>query len=344
MPSPDPTTATGDPDADDFARMLGMITGFWVSQVVAAYANLAIPEELQSGPATALKIAKGIGANERATARLLDAGVTLGLLVKDGEQFAALPLLRTLAEDSPNSLRHVAQVQAAAGHWLTWGKFTEAVRTGQSQSAAALGMSIFDYFGKTPEEAALFSESMSDLSSPIIEESVKYLAVEAGEVIVDVGGANGAFVLALLAANPSAGGVLLDLPHVTPGAESEARQRGLHQQFTAVAGDFFVEVPKGDLYLLKYILHDWDDDSCVKILRRCREAMNQGGRLAIVDITLGDADPGIGALMDLNMLAMTTGAERQISDVDRILEAAGLRRVQVDQLQAPYTIIHAQAA
>lgn len=332
-----------DPSLADFGRMLDMITGFWKTQVVAAYANLSMPEEFVAGPRLAAEVAQNVGADESAIERLLAAGVTLGLLRHEDGGYVGLPLLRTLSEDGTNSLRHLAQVQAAPGHWLSWGRFTDTVRAGRSQVDAALGMSIFDYFAATPLEAELFSEAMTDLSTPVIDESLAYLQVDPGDMVVDIGGANGAFVLSLLAEHPAAGGVVIDLPHVVPGAEREAKLRGLQQQFGVVAGDFFTEVPAGDLYLLKYILHDWDDESCISILERCREAMNPGARLAIVDITLGDIDPGIGALMDMNMLAMTTGVERRLQDVDRLLTSAGLQRFQVDQLQAPYTIIHARA-
>jgi O-methyltransferase domain len=138
-------------------------------------------------------------------------------------------------------------------------------------------------------------------------------------------------------------GVVLELPHAVPGAEAEAKSRCLEGRFTSVAGDFFDAVPEGDLYLLKYILHDWDDESCVRILRQCRQAMRPGARLAVVDMVIAEQDSGFGPLMDIAMLTMLSSRERTAAEFDSLLEQAGLRRVKTTELQAPYSMIEAVA-
>jgi hypothetical protein len=341
-----PTTpAAGQQDAaGDYRTMLGMVTGYWVSQTVAAFAELSIPELLNDGPRSYDEVAEAVQADEAAIRRLLRAGVTLGLVVHADGKFVATPLLDTLRSGSANSLRHLALSLAAPGHWLTWGLFSDAVRHGGPRSDRALGNNIFDYFGTNPEEAGLFSAAMTDLSTPIVNEAVLELELAPGDVVVDVGGANGAFVHALMEKYPKATGVVLDLPHIVSGAEQAAVERGLSDRFSVVGGDFFEAVPPADVYLLKYILHDWDDESAVKVLQRCREAMDEGGRVAIVEIVLGDtSDPGFGSLMDLNMLAMTGGRERDLAEFDELLASAGLRRTSCTSLQPPYAVIEAEA-
>lgn len=144
---------------------------------------------------------------------------------------------------------------------------------------------------------------------------------------VDVGGADGQLVLELMAAHPGLRGQVLDLPHAAERAREEAGKRGLADRFTAVAGDFFTAVPGADLYLLKTVLHDWDDDQCVSILRNCRAAVNDGGRALVVETVVGKiGESDFAALSDMAMLAVTNGIERDLDEFDALFAASGWRR------------------
>ncbi|MEV0066224.1 methyltransferase [Amycolatopsis sp. NPDC050768] len=315
-----------------------------LTQITATFAELNIARHLAGAPRTAGYVAEQENADAAATYRLLRAGVTLGLVTHAAGEFVATPLLATLLPRAPNSLGHLARAWAAPGHWQPWGAFTEVVRTGSSRVESALGCSIFEYFTKNSEEGALFSKAVTDLSTPVIAEAVPVLDVSATKTVADLGGANGAFVLSLMVEHPHLLGSVVELPHAVPDARSEADVRGLADRFSALEGDFFEAVPAADLYLLKFILHDWSDEENVRLLRNCRESLTPGGRLAIVEIVLGEAaDPGIGALMDLNMLTMLPGRERSLAEFDALLSEAGLRRTKLTHLQAPYAVIEAQA-
>jgi SAM-dependent methyltransferase len=325
-----------------------MVSGFWVSQIVRTAADLSLAEHLQDGPRTATEIAARESADPSAVFRLMRACVSVGLLAYEGEGFAATPLLSVLHGDSPFSVKNFALAQTAPGHWLTWGRTTEAVRRGKSQAHEALGSTIFEYFGANPEEGALFGAAMTDLSTPVIREAVKVLGETVVGVadefsVVDVGGADGAFVLELMAAHPHLRGTVLELPHAVPGADAAAKRRGLEGRFTSVAGDFLDAVPSGDIYLVKYILHDWDDASSVRILRNCREAMRPGGRIVVVDMEIAERDSGFGPLMDIAMLTMLSSRERTAAEFDELFAEAGLRRVKTTAVQAPYAVIEAVA-
>ncbi len=340
-------TATETYAAEDHQAMMSTITGFWVSQLTATLAHLEVADHLHDGPKTAARIAELAGSDASATFRLLRAAVEPGLVSHDPDtgRFASTPLLDRLRASAPDSLRNVAMVWNAPLHWQAWGRFSECVRTGKNQVTSAVGRSTFEYLAEHPEEADQFSRAMAELSIPTIREAVGVIGAAPGTSVVDVGGATGAFALAMLTAHPETHGIVLELPHVTPLAEQEIVAQGMQERCRAVAGDFFESVPEADLYLLKFVLHDWSDEECVRILQQCRHAMKPGGRVVVVDMVAGTLDdPGTAALMDLNMLAIAPGArEHDLADFDRFFAAAGLARTATTELSPPYCVLEAVA-
>ena len=336
-----------DEGAANQQQMLGLITGFWVSQIVRTAAALSLAEHLAEQPRTAKEIAAAAGSDFSATFRLLRACTALKLVTYESAtgRFATTPLLDTLRRYSPHSMRNLALVQTAPAHWLSWGHFTDSVRAGFTQFEAALGNEdIWAYFEQHPEEGRLFGAAMTDLSTPVIREAADVIDTTGVELVADIGGANGTFVYELLARNPKVRGLVFDLPLAVPGARADAERLGLSDRSSAVSGDFFESVPIADMYLLKYILHDWDDDSCIRILRNIRKAMPSSARVLIVELLVGEiAEPGIGTLMDMNMLAMIPGKERDLEEFDTLLKAAELQRTALTHLQPPYCIIEAVA-
>ena len=330
--------------AQDYERMMGMVTGFWVTQTVRAAALFNFADHLAAGTDTAEAIAEAESTDPDATHRLLRTCASLGLMTsEDGRHFTGTSLLSTLQHDDPHSLRHFAISQSAPGHWLPWGKFPEAVRTGRHQVAAAHDeANIFEYFANHLDEASSFTESMSNLSRAAALDIAAVLDTKGVNLALDIGGAGGDLVRAMMRANPELDGGVFDLPHVVPAAAEAAKAEGLDGRFTTVGGDFFESVPPADLYVLKYILHDWDDDSCVRILRNCRAQLAEGGRIAVVDLLVGEAgQPGLAPLMDMNMLDMTGGRERQLTEFDALFTAAGLRRINVTPAGA-FAVIEVQ--
>lgn len=329
----------------NYQEMLGIISGFWVSQIVRTAAALSVPDHLANGPMTAEEIASVEASDPAATFRLLRACAALHLVTYEqaSARFAGTALLDTLRRDSPHSLRDLLLVQTAPGHWRSWGRFTDSVRAGTTQFEAALGSrDIWAYFEQNPEEGQLFGAAMTNLSAPIIREAAAVIDTTDIGLVADIGGANGAFVYELLTRNPKLRGLVFDLPTALPGAEADAKSLGLRDRSQTVAGNFFDSVPAADMYLLKYIIHDWDDDSCIQILRNIRKAMLPASRVIIVEMLVGETgDPGIGTLMDMNMLAMLTGKERDLQEFDALLDAADLQRIGLTHLQPPYSVIEA---
>jgi SAM-dependent methyltransferase len=323
---------------------MGFLVGPWLAQAARAAVDLSLAEHLADGPRTAAEIAEAEGADPQATARFLRACASIGLVAYGEQGFTGTEVLAVLHRDAPMSLRDLAASQSSACMWRTWARIPEAVRSGESQTMQALGMSFFDYLAAHPDEGALFGAAMTSLSAPVIREAVEVIDVSDATTVVDVGGAHGSFALAMLAKHPGLDAIVFDLPHSLPGARAAAAEQGLEGRLSAVAGDFFKAVPQGDIMLLKFILHDWSDDDCVRILSNCRDALRPGGRIVITEIVIDDHAPGIAPLMDIAMLASAGSRERTLDEFDALLTRAGLRRAAATPVQPPYVVIEATTA
>jgi hypothetical protein len=220
----------------------------------------------------------------------------------------------------------------------------EAVRAGAPQTIPALGAGIFQYYQQHPVENEAFTNAMRDLTAAVSGEVARLLDTKAVGHAIDVGGAGGALLIALLEANPELRGTVFDRPDVVPEVSRFAAAAGVEDRTTAVGGDFFEEVPAADLYLLKYIIHDWNDEQCIEILRNCRRSAPPSARIAIVELLVGPAnEPSLAPLMDMNMLVMATGRERSLDEYRILLAKGGWGDVQVIKTQTPFVIIEAGA-
>ena len=331
---------------NDADRMMQMITGYWVTQVVHAAARFSIADYLAKAPATAEDIADAEGTDPSATFRLLRTCASLGLVKYDGNsRFAGTSLLDTLRKGNPQSLRAIAVSWPLPGHWLPWGRFAEAVKTGKSQTVPALGAGLFEYFATNAAEAAAFTESMTSLTSTVAKETAKRINTSGVNTVADIGGAGGAMLYALLQLHPDLQGIVFDRPQVVASARAEAVKLGFHERVTAVGGDLFESVPEADLYLLKHILHDWDDESCICILKNCRRGLRPRGRIAVIELLLGEiGEPGIAPLYDVTMMVISSGRERSLPEFQRLFEAAGLATTKVTTTTTPMAILEAVAA
>ena len=323
-----------------------MMTSHWVSQAVRAVADLSLADHLAAARLTAAEVAEREGSAPTTTFRLMRACVAIGLLTADANgRFASTPLLQTLRKDTPGSLRDLALAITQPSQWLPLNEFVTSVRTGQSQVSAALGMDFFDYLEQHPSQAREFSAGVGSTTAFWAADAAEAIDTTGVELAVDVGGATGSLLQLLQEANPELRGIVFDRPNIVDDAVAQIARAGLAERTEVVGGDFFESVPPADLYLLKFILHDWDDERAITILQRCRDAMIPGGKVAIVEMVVGEpSDPGFGALMDLNMLAASPGQERSLEEYDALLGAAGLRRTAVFTTNSPQTVIEAIAA
>jgi O-methyltransferase domain len=206
------------------------------------------------------------------------------------------------------------------------------------------GAEYYDYLAKTPAEGNAFAEAMTNSTARVTEELARIIDTGSASTVADIGGSSSMLVGAILRAHPSLKGIVFDRPNVVESAAVAIREAGLSRRARVVGGDFFDSVPTADIYLLKHILHDWDDDSCIRILKNCRLAMSTGGRIIVIDFMLGVlGEKGRATLADMSMLVLLSGRERDRAEFQHLFEASGLRILNVVLNKTPLAIIEAIA-
>lgn len=329
-------------------QLMGMIHGYWVSQICGTAARLRIADKLEDGPRTVSELASLTSADPDGLGRLLRAAATVGLFIElEGDRFELTALGRELRiGNAAGSLGDFAIALTAPGRWLPFGRLFDAVMSGQPQARQALGTDPWDYFASHGDERWHFARAMGSISVEASTAIARQYDVTRFRRIVDVGGSQGALLAGLLAAEPAATGVLFDLPEVVGGARDALAASGQADRVELVGGDFFKQVPSGgDLYLLKSILHDWDDDRALQILRNIRRAMVPGATLAVIE-GLRPAQPGPSPvhLANLMMLVAHGGRERTLEDYERLLAEGGFRlerAIPAPSPPFPWTVLEA---
>lgn len=325
--------------------IMQMLMGLWSAQTVATAARLGIADALaNSQPQDSVSLAGAVGADSAALSRLLRALVSLGVLSQpQADTYELTAMGQALRSDTPGSLRDLLIAETDTPHWQAWGKLDESVRSGQPMVPQLFDMSIFEYYAAHSEERASFSRAMGNFSTMAAQGTVHSYDFSAARHIVDVGGANGDLLLAILQANPNIRGTIFDQPHVADATRQLITDQGYGERCEARSGDFFQEVPTGgDLYLLKFILHDWQDKDAVRILKNCRQAMPQDGKLLVIEMLIPDDNrPSPAQLIDLDMLVMTGGLERTASEYGALLSQAGLRLHRLIPTGSPYHLVEA---
>jgi SAM-dependent methyltransferase len=327
-------------------EMALMIRGYWISQIVGTLAQLGIPDQLAGGPLGAIELARAIDCDTEATYRLLRAAKVVGLVVATPDGlFDLTPLGDILRSNVSGSARDSAIALTAPGHWLPWGRLSDAVRQGRRQTLETLGAELFEYYSDHPAEGRAFTGAMSNSSTQVADEIARVLDTSAARQVVDVGGASGTVIAALLAGNPWLEGTILERADVADRAKAAVAERGLSSRCRVVSGDFFVAVPEADICILKYIIHDWDDEQSVSILSNCARALRPNGRVILVELVIPDDDrPSRAPLMDLNMLVVLPGRERTAGQYRDLLARAGLHLQRIVATATPFGLIEASVA
>jgi len=325
--------------------MLQIISGFWISRGVYVIAKLGIPDLLKSGPKTAEELAEATKMHAPSLFRILRALASVGVLSSaNGGRFAQTPVSETLVTDAPGSLRWFAVSELGQEHYPAWGNLMHSVKTGEIAFDNFFGVDIWKYFQQTPEDAAVFNDSMSSVTAATNEAILSLYDFSNFGTVVDVGGGHGGLITSILKSNPKVKGVLFDAPQVIEGARPKLEAAGLAQRCETVAGDFFKSVPAGgDAYVMKWIIHDWDDEKSITILRNCRSRMRANGRLILVDCVVPESDePHFSKFIDLNMLVMTGGKERTAKEFEQLLGAAGFKLLRIIPTELPTSIVEAE--
>ena len=254
----------------------------------------------------------------------------------DKGEFSNTPLSETLRNDVPGSMKAMAIAQLG-DHFPAWGNLMYSIKTGNIAFDKVEGMSVWEYYATHPEEGLNFVKAMAGSTGAAIANVIPAYDFSQFNTIVDVGGGNGALLMAILNAAKNAKGIVFDEDYVVAETEKELSAKGFNERCSTEAGSFFDFVPKdADAYVMKFVLHDWDDEKSIQILKNCYTAMKPGSKILVIESVIPEGNtPHPGKFMDINMLAMTGGKERTEKEFGALFSKAGLKLSKVYHTNAP---------
>jgi hypothetical protein len=253
-----------------------------------AAAKLGLADLLKDAPWNADDLAKLSGTHALSLYRVLRALASVGVFSQAADGlFSSTPLSSTLETDAPASLRGFVVSELGEDHYLAWAELLHSVRTGEVAFKHLFGVNVWEYRAQHPEDARIFDDAMASFTAASNDAILSGYDFSPFSTIVDVGGGDGGLIAAILKANPAAQGVVFDVPHALIHAQQRLEAAGLTNRCRAIAGDFFESVPGGgDAYLVKCIIHDWDDERAVTILTNCRRVMEQDAKLVLIEAVI----------------------------------------------------------
>ena len=331
--------------APPHAQLVQMAMAHWVSSTVYVAAKLNLADRLANGPLSAEQLAGPTETDVSSLHRLMRTLASLGILNEDAEhRFRLTAVGEAMKTGAPGAAR--ATILTIASPWWMNGfaQLMYSVQTGKSGFEKMIGMPIFDWFAKNPEEASLFSETMIGIHGAEPAAVATAYDFSGMNTIVDVGGGTGNLLTTILEKSPKSRGILYDLLHVTQDASALIQARALKDRVTVETGSFFDSVPAGgDAYLLSHIIHDWSEDQCLTILKNCRSAMNPDGRVLLIEMVLPeDNTPHPGKILDMMMLVGPGGRERTAKEYGTLLSKAGLRLTRVVPTESAVSVVEAK--
>jgi hypothetical protein len=320
---------TGDTPGGLTSSLMPLINGFMASRVVHVAAELGIVDLLAQGAKSTEVLARETGTDASALRRLLRALASLGVIDElDSGRFALNVVGEPLRTGVPESVRNLALTFGSERSWRVWGELRHSILTGEPAMRHAFGMDGFEYLAAHPQHAARFNEAMAEITRQVARSVVAGYDFAPFSTVVDVGGGNGTLIATILKAAPKLRGVVFDSPSGSAGASRELEVHGLSERCEVIAGDFFNSVPRdADAYILKNIIHNWDDERSVTILRNCREAIAGDGKLLLIERVMparidAGGDHQRWTMLDLHMLVMLGGRERTKDEYQALLAAS----------------------
>jgi O-methyltransferase domain/Dimerisation domain len=314
-----------------------MVFGFMAAKIVYAAAELGIADQLSEEPRTSAELADRTEAHGPSLRRLLRGLSGLGIVAQTGaDRFELTELGEPLRADAPDSAQALVTMLCGPEDWRSWGELVPSVRSGESGWVRAHGTSWIDFYWRNPEQSATFNRAMAEHTRDAAPGILACADLSRFQTVADVGGGDGTLIAEALRAEPDLDGILFDLPSGLDAAPATLETAGVAERCRLVCGDFFQSVPEGaGAYLLKQVLHDWDDEEAVAILQSVRRAMPPEGRLLVVERMLPEVagpEDAQTLLVDVLMLVVTGGRERTEREFRGLMDAAGF---ELSRLTAP---------
>lgn len=322
-------------------HMIQLLTGFEVSQALYIVAKLDIATILSNGPQSLAQLAAETKADADALERIIRFLATIGIFRTSDGQVEITELGLTLADGRPESVRYAA-LYFMETHYGPFGDLLHTALTGEPAATRYFGRPFFDWISADPERVTVQNRAFANITTGLRAGMFEGYRLPDGAVVADIGGADGSMLVQLLTDSPDRGGIVFDRPEVVVAAEEKLAEHGLTDRVRCVAGDFFESVPAAHIYLLSYILHDWDDASCLRILRTIGKTAASGARLVLVEAVIPPGDtPHPAKGIDLTMLALVSGRERTADEYRELLDAAGFTLDRVIPSSTSFSFIEA---
>lgn len=342
-----PAAAEAEPQAPPPAVVLTqMAFGALLTQGLYVAARLGIADLLAAGPRPVAELAAETETHERSLYRVLRSLAGAGVFAEVAPKtFGLTPMAELLRADAPGSMRNGIIFMGEEWHFNVWSNMLHSVRTGAPSWGRTHGAEVFEYFAANPAHAEIFNDAMTDMSVGTAPAVVEAYDFGGFGTLADIAGGHGYLLAQILKANPSLSGVLFDVAPVVEGAAALLKREGVSERVRSVAGDFFRGVPRADAYIMKHIIHDWDDERAALILRNINEAMGPEGRVLIVETIVPEGnEPHYSKVLDLEMLTSPGGIERTAEEYAALLAAAGLKLSRIIPTRSPFSIVEAVRA
>lgn len=323
------------------AILTNIAFGALMTQALYVAAKLGIADLVAEGVTSTDELAARTETNSSALYRILRSLASNGIFREtEARNFELTPLADALRTGVSNSMRNAAIFMGESWHWAVWGDMLHSVKTGKPAWAKILSEDVFDYFNQNPEAGEIFNNAMSDMSKGTAMPVVEAYDFSGFETIADIAGGHGFLLAQILRSTPAIKGLLFDVPAVIAGAGGFFREAGVEDRAETVSGDFFEAVPAADAYIMKHIIHDWDDESALRILASIRRAMIGDGRLLVVETVVPEGNgPDYSKLLDLEMLVSPGGLERTEAEFRSLFERAGFSLTRIIPTRSPMFII-----
>lgn len=332
------------PPAEDV--LINLAFSALTTQALYVAAKLGIADLIAEEQKTAAELAAATDTHERSLYRVLRSLASNGIFQEVSPKvFANTSVSQALRADAPNSVRNGMIFMGESWHYNVWSNMMHSVKTGKSAWEKTHGAEVFDWFANKPGEAEIFNNAMTDMSVAIASLIVESYDFSGVETLADIAGGHGYLLAQILKANPNLSGILFDVAPVIAGSGEMLEKEGVKDRVETVSGDFFQKVPSADAYIMKHIIHDWDDERSVSILKNIHAAMNDNGKVLIVETVVPEGnEPHYSKLLDLEMLASPGGIERTAEEYSELLAQAGFRLTKIVPTKSPFSIVEAVKA
>lgn len=329
------------------ARMLDLLDGARLTQLLCTLAELGVADEVADGPLSVPELARRTGTHAESLYRILRAVASKGVFTEVAPRtFGPTPLADVLRSGVPGSLRDSYRLHAQPAVRAAYAAIGHTVRTGEPAFEHVHGADLFTYLTARPELSVLFSSAMGNQARVVQSAAAETYDLSGVRRLVDIGGAHGHLVAAILRRYPEMRGVVFDLPAVVNGAADVLTEAGVRGRAELVGGDYLESVPEdGDAYVMSHVSHQLSDEDVVTVLSNVRKAMQPSGRVVVIDPVLPEGDtPHLGKFMDITMMTLTHGRDRTEAELAALFREAGLRHVDTVALSAPSSVVVAVQA